>query len=436
MSETPEDLSRDSRWPALFPSSICYVATSDGSESVVERVVGASVVNRFPFVVAVSCCVKQLSSRHYARRAFPEALEKNCTAALQFFAPGDSVDRLARVIASTPDDEAGRRVALSGLATRSAQTNPAPVFADAYMAYEVRLVSPGRDSDGQKIYESPWTDVGSHRVYFLEVVAIQLRRDIAEGTSQILWRSLPVWSPSMAAGFSSPVSTPESQSLPNRYWKRYEPHYRFPSAGTAAFEPEGSAEEMATKHFPPLPETQLEVDDDRARWPCFFPSSLGMITAWSDERTPNVMPCGSTTVVSRQPFVIACCISYAAINVRYAPRATLSMVRRAGRFGCGVPYIDDRVVRSIEYTGNISFRDDPAKVEHAGLQVEQSASAPILPALPIHFDCEVIGEIKLGTHVMFLGEVRQIWVRGDVGPDNPLEWIPYASISPGLSTDK
>jgi flavin reductase (DIM6/NTAB) family NADH-FMN oxidoreductase RutF len=429
MPESLVDLSADSRWPALFPAPICYITSSNGSESVLERVVGASVVNRFPFVVAVSCCVKQLSSRHYARHAFPEALEKSGSAALQFFAPGDSIDRLAGVIAATSDDEAPRRVALSGLAVRSAETGPSAVFAGAYMVYEVKLVSPGRDFEGHPIYGSPWVDVGSHRVYFLEVVAIQLRKDIAGGGSQILWRSLPMWSPSLAPGFSdSDYSTLPSRR--DRYWKRYEPNYRFPSAGTTVFEPEFSVGEMSVRRFPPLPQEQVEVDDDRARWPCFFPSSLGMISSWSADHAANVMPCGSTTVVSRQPFVIACCVSYAAINIRYAPRATLALIRQAARFGCGIPYISDSMVKAIEYAGNVSLREDPMKAAHSGLDVEPTSLSPGLPAMPVHFDCEVVGEQKLGTHVMFLGEVRTIRVRADVTPANPLEWIPYADVVP------
>jgi flavin reductase (DIM6/NTAB) family NADH-FMN oxidoreductase RutF len=48
--------------------------------------------------------------------------------------------------------------------------------------------------------------------------------------------------------------------------------------------------------------------------------------------------------------------------------------------------------------------------------------------LPVHFDCEVVGEVRLGTHVMFLGEVRRVLVRSDVTVANPLEWLPWANI--------
>src|SRR5437867_211191 len=60
MPETDEELSRDSRWPAMFPSPICLVTTSDGKRAALEREVGASIVNRFPYVVALSVCRTKL----------------------------------------------------------------------------------------------------------------------------------------------------------------------------------------------------------------------------------------------------------------------------------------------------------------------------------------------------------------------------------------
>ncbi len=427
MPESLEDLSVDSRWPAFFPAPISYLTCSDGSKSALERVVGASIVNRFPYVLAVSLCLQEISSRHYARRVFTEILENSGCVALQFLPPGDEMDRVAHTIASSPESQTCQRITLSGLATHQALTNPSPVFDVAYMVYEARLVKPGKDLSGKPIYQAPWVDIGSHRIYFLEIEAIQLRRDIAEGKSQILWRSLPVWRPQYELA-NSPSVEASGLGFGDYYRKRYTPHYAFPSAGTTAFEADTVINEMAVKHLPPLPEDQVEVDNDRARWPCFFPASVGMITTWTEEGVPNMMPCGSTTTVSRRPLVIAPCVSYAAINVRYAPRATLDIIRKTGKLGCGIPFINDRIVAAIEYAGNVSIKQDLQKVAHAGLEVEQAQWSPIITNLPVHFDCKVVGEVRLGTHVMFLGEVRRIQVRTDVAMDNPLEWVPCANV--------
>jgi flavin reductase (DIM6/NTAB) family NADH-FMN oxidoreductase RutF len=423
LPESREALAADSRWPALFPSPLCLVTAADGATAVLERVAGPSIVNRFPYVLALSFCVVPLSGRHHARRAFTRALEAGGAAAVQFLPPGPELDRVLAVIEKTSDAQTAARIARTGLRTRPALTSRAPVFADAYLVYEGRLVRPGRDLHGEPIYPRPWHDVGSHRVYFLEVRAIQLRRDIAEGRSQIRWRSLPAWEPAVAAPDAPAAALPGAG-----YQKGYTPHYAFPSAGTIAFEADGVEDGMAVKHLPPEAADQVEVDNDRARWPCFFPSSVGMITTWADDGRPNLMPCGSTTVVSRHPLVITPCVGYAAVNERYAPRLTLDLIRKRRAFGCGVPYVSDRVVEAIKLAGNVSLQAAGDKVARTGLGVTRGPVAPVLDDLPVHFDCEVLDEVRLGTHVMFLGAVRRVRVRPDVTPANPLEWCPWADV--------
>jgi flavin reductase (DIM6/NTAB) family NADH-FMN oxidoreductase RutF len=433
MPESRDEIARDSRWPAFFPSPICLVTVHDGKGSAVEKVVGASIVNRFPYVMALSFCREPLSSRHYARRAFTGMLEKSGRVVVQYLLPGPTLDRALEAVASIPDEECRSRIARSGLRTRTAVTNCAPVFESAYLVYEASLARPMQDFAGAPIYREPWIDVGSHRVYFLEVNAIQLRIEIAQGEQQIIWHSLPVWQPLRKTSDGELVGTTPAP-VPG-YRKGYTPHYVFPSSQTAAFEYDDLVDGMAVKHLPSLPADQVEVDDDRARWPCFFPSSAGMITTQADASTPNLMPCGSTTVLSRHPMVIAPCVSYASINRRYAPRATLDLLRKSGKFGCGVPFISDRVIEAIRYAGNTSLAQDRDKLANSGLHVDGSRRTPVLDELPIHFDCEIVGEVPLGTHVMFLGEVREISVRTDVSKENPLEWCPWASVAPARTLD-
>lgn len=427
MPESSDDLARDSRWPAFFPAPICLATVRVGDEVAMEREVGASIVNRFPYVLALSFCRDSLSDRHHPRRRFMELLERGGVANIQFLAPGPSLDRALQAVADHPDEHADMRLSESGLTVRPGESNDAPVFQEAYMVYEGRLARPGKGFEGEPVYARPWADVGSHRVFFLEINCIQLREDIAEGRRRIHWRSLPVWSPRDLFQPADPPAPPPAQ-VSLEYEKGYLPRYLFPSAATTGFEQNERKHGMAIKHLAPLPEDQVEVDNDRARWPCFFPSSLALITTWAEGRLPNVIPCGSTTVVSRSPLTIAACISYARINVRYAARASLDLVRRNGWFGCGVPYIHDRIVSAIKYMGNVSFADDPHKVARSGLAVQEGRPAPLLPALPVQFECKVSGEIALGTHAMFLGEVRRIRVRADVGQDNPLKWCPFGGV--------
>jgi flavin reductase (DIM6/NTAB) family NADH-FMN oxidoreductase RutF len=428
LPENREDLAADSRWPAFFPSPICFVTTTDGLRVGLEKVVGPAIVNRFPYVLALSFCRETLSERHHPRSTFMRLLEKSGTAAVQFLPPGPVTDAAMQAVTSVSEAQTSARIAHSHLATREAFTNASPVFDDAYMVYEARLVSPGKDFDGRDIHTEPWLDVGSHRLYFLEINAIQLRQDIAEGRSQVRWHSLPGWS-CPAGTPHPPLNSRPAEVISGRYLKRFTPNYVFPSPGTVAFEADAFENGMAIKVLPPNPRDQVEVNNDRARWPCFFPSSLGMITTWADVGIPNVMPCGSTLVLSRHPLMVAPCVSYMNINERYGPRASLKAIRRTGRFGCGVPWDRQDIVDAIAYTGNFSITDDSHKIANAGLQVRPAKAAPVLSTLPIHFECEVTGEIPLGTHAMFLGEVRRIRVRADVTPENAIEWCPWAKVA-------
>jgi flavin reductase (DIM6/NTAB) family NADH-FMN oxidoreductase RutF len=423
LAETHATVAGDSRWPAFFPAPIAFLTTGRGEHTALERTVGPMIVNRFPLVMAVSLCREELSARHHARRSTMKALEETGTAAVHFLAPGAPLTSTLDAIASEPDAGVLSRLRRSGLPTRESGTTATRVLRDAYLIYEGRLARPNTSLGGTRIYDRPWHDVGSHRVYFLEVVAVHLKAAIAKGDSQVVWQSLPSWAPT--EGVEAPPYD-AGQLARQRYVKAYTPHYRFPSTGTVAFEADETDGDMSIRHLEPFAADQITVDNERARWPCFFPSSAGLLTAWRDDGRPTAMPCGSSGVVGRLPLTFGVCISNSAINERYAPRATLGTIRARGRFGVGVPFDDADVVRAIGYLGNVSGQVDPDKVEHAGLTALSTGSTPLLAQLPIHFDCRVSEEIGLGTHVMVLGEVERIHVRRDVTPERPIAWSPWA----------
>ncbi len=419
LPESVDELARDSRWPALFPSPICIVTVADGEAVAMERVVGPSIVNRFPYVMALSLCVEDLSGRHYARSRFVDMLASGKQAAIQFLVPGAALDAALGAIADLRDSQADARISATRLPTRRAFSNSAPVFKDAYLVYEGRLIA-GEAS----------IKVGSHRVFFLQINAIQLREDIAQGRESILWRSLPTWDSRRTSGHIKVARAVREAELARlKFQKPYTAHYRFPAPSTVAFEATAHAHGMAIRELPPDPAAQVEVDNDRARWPCFFPSSVGVITSRAADGRVAVMPCGSTTVVSRHPMVIAPCISYNPVNERYAARATLDIIRESGRFACGVPFISDEILEFIGFTGNISLKTDPDKLAKCGLDSAVLGANPVLLDLPVTFDCRVIGEKLLGTHAMVLGEVERVFVREDVSERHPLRWCPWATVS-------
>jgi flavin reductase (DIM6/NTAB) family NADH-FMN oxidoreductase RutF len=103
-----------------------------------KKVVGASIVNRFPYVVAPSYCREPLSSPHYVRRTFMDVLEASGRVALQFLMPGESLDALMTAIANVPEDRPADRFAAAGLATHDAP----PIFDESYLVYQCRLSRP------------------------------------------------------------------------------------------------------------------------------------------------------------------------------------------------------------------------------------------------------------------------------------------------------
>ena len=115
MPECEADLERDSRWPGFFPSPVCIVTVTLDGQTHMERVVGPSIVNRFPYVMALSLCTKSLSERHYPRKNFNSALEAAGEVAVQFLEPGHVLDRALAAIEQLPDEQSHLRIVGSGL---------------------------------------------------------------------------------------------------------------------------------------------------------------------------------------------------------------------------------------------------------------------------------------------------------------------------------
>ena len=95
----------------------------------------------------------------------------------------------------------------------------------------------------------------------------------------------------------------------------------------------------------------------------------------------------------------------------------MGIIRKAGSFGCGVAYIDEEITKAIRYSGTTSFANDREKIANSD-PTSHLAHGSEIDDLPIHFECVLVGEIRLGTHIMLLGEVKTILVRGDVSTEN------------------
>jgi len=188
LRESLETLADDSRWPALLPQSITFVTTGTVEAPIVERCVGATVVNRFPYVVCVSLCRERLSDRHHPRADVMDAIESTGGFTVNVLSESAEAEALLEACAEAPPRE---RLARAGLGVRSGEVTAVPVIDAAPLIYECELTEPAEDFEGEPIFQSPRDDLGSHTLYFGEVRAIQLDEQIAKREAQILWHSLP-----------------------------------------------------------------------------------------------------------------------------------------------------------------------------------------------------------------------------------------------------
>ena len=279
MPETAAELAQDSRWPALFPSAICIVTASDGQTTVLEKVVGASIVNRFPYTLALSFCRQPLSDRHYVRSTTMDTIEATGRVAVQFLRPGPALAQAMSAITKFPEDAMAERLRHAGPASCVGSVSKAPILDGAYLVYEGSLVRPGNDFEGNAVNAQPFIDCGSHRIYNFEIDAISLADEVASADRPVQWRSLPVWrGVAPTADDSEHAREDREQRLSRaKYVKSYRPDYVFPSPETIAFAGTPNNKGFSELNFEPFVQSQAEVDNDQARWPCFFP-----IFAWVD----------------------------------------------------------------------------------------------------------------------------------------------------------
>jgi len=188
LRESLETLAADSRWPAFFPQSITFVTTGTVAAPIVERCVGATVVNRFPYIVCVSLCRERLSDRHHARADVMDAIESTGGFTVNILVESSEAEALLAACAEAPPRE---RLARAGLGVRAGAVAAVPVIDAAPLVYECELAKPAEDFEGEPIFESPREDLGSHTLYFGEVRAIQLDEQIAKRETHILWHALP-----------------------------------------------------------------------------------------------------------------------------------------------------------------------------------------------------------------------------------------------------
>jgi flavin reductase (DIM6/NTAB) family NADH-FMN oxidoreductase RutF len=153
-----------------------------------------------------------------------------------------------------------------------------------------------------------------------------------------------------------------------------------------------------------------------------------LVGTYCEDGTPNAMTAAWTGVCCQKPV----CVGVAVRHNRF----TYTNIERKMAFTLAVPSTDQVV--AVDYLGMVSGKNEPGKVEIAGLASTKSdeVDAPILTDCPVNLACKLIEKVALGTHYWCIGEVMAVHVRDDLigedgnfNPDrvDPLVYITQAS---------
>jgi flavin reductase (DIM6/NTAB) family NADH-FMN oxidoreductase RutF len=134
---------------------------------------------------------------------------------------------------------------------------------------------------------------------------------------------------------------------------------------------------------------------------------------------PNFMVAAWAGIANSEPPMVSVAIRH--------QRYTYRGVKQSGMFSVNVPSI--AMARETDYCGIESgAREDKAAACGFTLFYGTLEGLPLIQECPVNLECAVVRELDLGSHVLFIGEVKETHVseeclsdgRPDVGKINPL----------------
>ncbi len=149
-----------------------------------------------------------------------------------------------------------------------------------------------------------------------------------------------------------------------------------------------------------------------------YPMPAFLIGARVDGR-PNFMVAAWGGVANSEPPMVSVAIRH--------QRYTYRGVKQTGMFSVNVP--SATMVRETDYCGIESgAREDKTAACGFTLFYGKLEEPPLIQECPVNLECAVVHELDLGSHVLFIGEVKETHVseeclsdgRPDVGKINPL----------------
>lgn len=163
--------------------------------------------------------------------------------------------------------------------------------------------------------------------------------------------------------------------------------------------------------------------------PILLPCPVLIIGTYGSDGNPNIMNAAWGGIASSQPP----CIS---VSLREAT-LTYHNIKQAKAFTVNIP--SEKYLKEADFVGMVSGRECD-KFKETGLTPQKSklVNAPIVKEFPYTLECQLVKQIPLGLHTMFIGEIVGMVADSEVLNPNkfpdiekvrPMLWGSYGSMA-------
>jgi len=132
-----------------------------------------------------------------------------------------------------------------------------------------------------------------------------------------------------------------------------------------------------------------------------LPVPAVMVSCGSDGHKPNIITIAWAGTVNSAPPMVS-------VSIR-ASRHSYALVKASQEFVVNIPTVDQ--VNALDYCGVESGSEVD---KFAGLNLTPVMGtlqqAPMIKECPVNLECQVVQEIDLGSHTMFIGEVKHVHI--------------------------
>jgi flavin reductase (DIM6/NTAB) family NADH-FMN oxidoreductase RutF len=127
-----------------------------------------------------------------------------------------------------------------------------------------------------------------------------------------------------------------------------------------------------------------------------LPSPVLIIGTYDSDGRPNMMNAAWGGIVSSKPPCISVSIREAALSFHN--------IQQTEAFTINIP--SEKYLKEADFVGMVSGRDVD-KFKATGLTPEKSklVNAPIVQEFPYSLECNLVRQVNLGSHTMFIGEI-------------------------------